>query len=76
VLDEGERGETDLVSMEIDVDNAVPKCQPTHRTLFTTIFYPNCAGDVNPLILTSPQKAEVYPGKFSGLGTPFPPPLL
>ena len=35
VLDDGERGETDLISMEIDTGNAVPKRQPTRRTPFT-----------------------------------------
>ena len=34
VLDDGERGETDLISMEIDTGNAVPKRQPTRRTPF------------------------------------------
>ena len=34
VLDEGERGETDLISMDINTGNAVPKRQPTRRTPF------------------------------------------
>jgi len=37
VLEEGERGETGLVSMEIDTGNAVPKYQPIHRTPFVEI---------------------------------------
>jgi len=31
-LEEGERGETDLISIEIDTGNAAPKHQPNHRT--------------------------------------------
>jgi len=34
VLNEGEQGETDLISMDINTGNAVPKRQPTRRTPF------------------------------------------
>jgi len=33
-LDEGERGETGLIQMEIDTGNAAPKRQAVHRTPF------------------------------------------
>ena len=34
VLEDGERGETDLIKMEIDTDNAAPQRQPTRRAPF------------------------------------------
>ena len=34
VLEDGVRGETDLVRMDIDTGDAAPKCQYAHRTPF------------------------------------------